>query len=137
MQRWRRKLSAASQVASGIWPGDERGLEDRSRKPSRPSALKRSTHLATVFAVVLNRRAAAAFVSPPWTTARTISSRPFGVRRAFLCVSIRSSANRCVWQNQRSRSGPNGQPPESSDLETILKAERGVAAAAARNRRLG
>src|SRR3954453_10024474 len=31
---------------------------------------------------------------PKSTTARTISSRPFGVRRAFLCVSIRSSANR-------------------------------------------
>ena len=53
-QRWRRKLSAASQVASGIWLGDERGFEDRSCKPSTPSARKRSIHLPTVFMVVLN-----------------------------------------------------------------------------------
>jgi hypothetical protein len=40
----------------------------------------------------------------------------FGVRRAFLWVSIRFSANRFVRRHQRSRSGPNGQPPESSHL---------------------
>src|SRR5262249_16681672 len=45
--------------------GDERGLEGRSRKPSAPCALKRSTHLVTVFGVVLNGHAAAVFVSPP------------------------------------------------------------------------
>src|SRR5205807_8833741 len=84
----------ASAVASGIWFGDERGLEDRSRKPSTPSAQKRSTHLPTVFGVVLNWCAAAALDKPRSATARTISSRPFGVRRAFLWVSIRSSANR-------------------------------------------
>ena len=39
--------------------------------------------LGKVFDVVLNRRAAAAWVGPLSTTARTISSRPFGVRRAF------------------------------------------------------
>ena len=42
-------------------------------------------------------RAAAALDMPPSTTARTISSRPFGVRRAFLWVSIRSSANRFLF----------------------------------------
>src|SRR6266508_5678685 len=94
VRRSRRKLSTASHVAGGIWTGDERGLEDRSRKPPTPSARKRSTHLPTVFGVVLNWRAAAALVIPRSTTARTISSRPFGVRRAFLWVSIRSSANR-------------------------------------------
>jgi hypothetical protein len=36
----------------------ERGLEERSRKPSTPSTLKRLTYLATVLAVVLNWRAA-------------------------------------------------------------------------------
>src|SRR3982074_1974938 len=69
--RRRRKASTAVQVASAVWPGDERGLEDRSRKPSAPSALKRSTHLATVFGVVLNGRTAGAFLSPPRTAART------------------------------------------------------------------
>src|SRR5262249_52259230 len=49
VRRSRRKFSTASAVASGIWPGDESGLEDRSRKPSTPSAQKRSTHLPTVF----------------------------------------------------------------------------------------
>src|SRR5262249_51737442 len=95
-------LSAAltAQVFDGvgcgkrIWVGDERGLEDRSRKPSTPSAQKRSTHLPTVFGVVLNWRAAAALDMLRSAMARTISSRPFGVRRAFLWVSIRSSANR-------------------------------------------
>ena len=63
----------------------------------------------TVFGVVLNWRAAAAWVSLQSTTARTIASRPLGVRRAFLWLSIRSSANRFVWRHQRPRSGPNGQ----------------------------
>src|SRR5215831_15831710 len=108
--------STAAHVASGVWLGDERGREDRSHKPSTPCARKRLTHLATSFAVVLNWRATAAPLSPPSTTVRTICSRPFGVKRAFLWVSIRSSPNRCVSQPQRSRSGPNGQPPESSHL---------------------
>src|SRR5262245_57682304 len=94
VRRSRRKLSTASQVASGIWTGDERGREDRSRKSPTPSARKRSTHLPTVFGMVLNWRAAPALVIPRSTTARTSSSRPFGVRRAFLWLSIRSSANR-------------------------------------------
>jgi hypothetical protein len=32
------QLSTASAVASGIWLGNERGLENRSRKPSTASA---------------------------------------------------------------------------------------------------
>src|SRR5262249_22167074 len=84
VRRSRREFSRPSAVAGGIWLGDERGLEDRSRKPSTPSAQKRPTHLPTVFGVVLNWRAAAALDMPRSETARTISSRPFGVRRAFL-----------------------------------------------------
>jgi hypothetical protein len=53
-----------------------------------------SDPFATVFGVVLNRRAAAVLLSPPSTALRTIASRPFGVRDAFLWVSIRFSANR-------------------------------------------
>jgi hypothetical protein len=52
--RCRRKASTATHVAGGVWLGNESGLEERSRKPSMPSARKRSTHLATVPGVVLN-----------------------------------------------------------------------------------
>jgi hypothetical protein len=45
-------------------------------------------HLATVFGVVLNCRAAAASLKPPSVTLRTIASRPFGVRGAFLWLFI-------------------------------------------------
>src|SRR6202047_1503549 len=83
VSRCRRKASITAQVAGAVWLGNERGLEERSRKPSTPSARKRSTHLATVFAVVLNWRAAAALLSPA-STHRTMASRPFGVREAFL-----------------------------------------------------
>ena len=69
-----------SAVAREVWLGDESGLEDRSRKPTTPSASKRATHLATVLGVVLKRRAAATLLSPWSTTERTMSSRPFGVR---------------------------------------------------------
>jgi hypothetical protein len=88
-----RKVSTAAQTAGAAWLGDECGLDERSRKPSTPSTSNRSIHLPTVFDVVLNRRAAAAFNSPQSTTARTIISRPLGVKGAFLCVSIRFLAN--------------------------------------------
>src|SRR5580698_9045904 len=82
-----------SHVASGVWPGDEWGRDGRSCKPAAPSARNRATHLATVFGVVWNARAAAAFDEPPSITLRAIASRPLGVSEAFLCVSIRFSAN--------------------------------------------
>jgi hypothetical protein len=82
------KASTAAHVAGGVWLGNERGLEERSCKPSTPSARKRPTHLATVFGVVLYRPVTAALLNPPSTTARTIASRPRGVRRAFLWLFI-------------------------------------------------
>src|SRR6266436_4479812 len=115
--RCRRNASIAEYVAGAVWLGKEWGREERSRNPSTPSARKRLTHLATVLAVVLKWRAAAALFRPPSTTLRTIASRPFGVRGAFLWVFIRSSGD---WlklrQLQLPRSGPDGQPPESSHL---------------------
>src|SRR3984893_18874380 len=86
--RCRRKASTLSHVAGGVWPGDEWGRDERSCKPAAPSARNRATHLATVFGVVLNPRAATAFESPPSITPRAIASPPLGVRDAFLCVSI-------------------------------------------------
>jgi hypothetical protein len=51
---WRclRKASTVAQTAGVAWLGEECGLDDRSRKPSAPSASNRAIHLATVFAVV-------------------------------------------------------------------------------------
>src|SRR5262249_16119293 len=116
--RCRRNASTPAHVAAWVWLGNKWGREERSRNPSTPSARKRLTHLATVFAVTLNWSAAAAFVRPPSITLRTMASRPFGVRGAFLWVSIRSSRD---WlklrQLQLPRSGPDGQPPESSQIE--------------------
>ncbi len=91
--RCRRKASTAAQIVGVVWLGEESGLEERSCKPSTPSASNRLVHLATVLGVVLNRRAASALDRPPPITARTIMSRPLGVKGAFLCVSIRASAN--------------------------------------------
>jgi hypothetical protein len=54
VRRCRRKFSMTALVAGDVWLGDERGLDERSRKPFTPSALNRSTHLATVFGVVLS-----------------------------------------------------------------------------------
>src|SRR6185437_1518583 len=85
--RCRRKASTAAHTPGVVWLGDECGLDERSRNPSTPSASNRSIHLPTVFGVVLNRRAAAGLDRPSSTTARTIISRPLGVKGAFLCAS--------------------------------------------------
>jgi hypothetical protein len=55
--------------------------------------------LATVFAVVLNWSAAAAFVRPASITLRTIASRPFGVRGAFLWLFIWSLRGKLKLRN--------------------------------------
>ena len=104
-------------VASGIWLGDERGFEERSRKPTTPSALKRATHLATVFGVVLNWRAACSLAQPVVHNGADHVLSTFG-REASIVVGVHSVPRRIVevWRHQRSRSGPNGQPPESSQL---------------------
>ena len=79
-----RKASTLSQAAGPVWLGDERGRDERSCKPATPSARNRATHLATVFGVAWNARAAAAFDEPPSITLRAIASRPLGVTEAFL-----------------------------------------------------
>src|SRR3984885_6997369 len=106
-------LPPAAHAAGAVWLGDESSLDERSFRPSTPWARKRSTHLPTVLGVVLNWRAAAALGSPQPRTARTLISRPFGVKGAFLGVSLRSPRTTEVWRHQRSRPDPNGQPPES------------------------
>src|SRR5262245_41300702 len=59
----------------------------------------------------------------PLATCRTIRSRPRGVSRAFLCTFIRSSESLKSQQPQRPRSGPDGQPTESSQLALIAVAQ--------------
>jgi len=66
------------------------GREDRSRKPSTPSARNHLTRMATVLAVVLNWRTAAALLNLPSTTLRTMTSRPLGLRDAFFCTGSRA-----------------------------------------------
>jgi hypothetical protein len=103
-------------AAGGVWLGDEWGREERSPKLSMPSASKRSTHLATVFGVVLNRRTAAA-----WSNRHP---RP----RASSLLDLWASGWQCcaytfgpgriarAWQLQLAHARPNGQPDESSHL---------------------
>src|ERR1700676_509777 len=116
--RWRRNASITAHVAGSVWLGNERGLEERSCNPSTPSARNRLTHLATILGVMLNWRAAAAWLRPPSITLRTIVSRPLGVRGAFLWLFILVSPwNTEASQPQLPRFRPDGQPPESSHLE--------------------
>ena len=49
-------------------------------------------------------------------TARTISSRPFGSGEHSYGCPFGPPRIAEVWQHQRSRFGPNGQPPENSQL---------------------
>src|SRR5258708_13002041 len=85
--RCRRKASTAVHLDGGVWLGNERGLEERSRNPSTPSARKRSTHLATVFGGVLNWRTAGGLRTPPLPPPVTIAPPPLWPRGAFLCCS--------------------------------------------------
>ena len=59
---------------------------------------------------------ATAWASAALSTARTSRSRPCGVSRAFLWMFIRSSGDTEASQPQLPRSGPDGQPTESSQL---------------------
>ena len=104
----------AAHVGGGVWFGDEWGLEERSRKPSIPSARKRATHLATVFGVVRYRRATVTPLSPSSTTARTIESPPFGVSERILWPVHSVPPNR--------RSFDNLSFPGRGRMDNLLKA---------------
>ena len=106
VRRWRRNLSTASAVASEIWLGDERGFEERSRKPTTPSALKRATHLATVLGVVLNWRAAAALLSPLLHDGADHVLSTFG-REAGIVVGVHSVPRRMLRSGDISVPGPD------------------------------
>jgi hypothetical protein len=97
--------SIFSMTSCGVGWRSRCGRELRSSSPARPSTLYRASHLRTVRGKTPTANAAA-FGACPLSTWRTIRSRPFGVRRAFLWMSIRSlgeiteasqpSAS-CVW----------------------------------------
>jgi len=111
------------------------GLDERSRKPAKPSMRKRSTHLATILGVVWKARAAAAFARPP-SPGRLRSRCP----PSPLDLSASGTHSRAcpfgspriteVWRHQPSRLKPNGQPPERSQLGR----EGGIAATSRTNR---
>lgn len=69
------------------------GRDDRSAMPAVPSARKRAVQRATTFDVTPYIRAASALEQAPSITARAISSRRRGVKRAYLWMFIRSSEN--------------------------------------------
>ena len=78
--------------------------------------LYRVSHLLTVRGQTPTANAAA-FGVCPLSTWRTIRSQPFGVSRAFLWMSIRSSGESLKLRNLSFlRPGPSGQPIESSQL---------------------
>jgi hypothetical protein len=90
-RRCRRSAMIWSTTSGDVGLRNRRGLEDRSSRPPGPSARNRLTHLPTVFTVVENAAATVADASPA-STRRTISPRPVGVSRAFLCTSTRLSS---------------------------------------------
>jgi hypothetical protein len=99
------------------------GRGERSCKPAAPSARNRATHLATVFGVVLNRRAATAFESPPSNHAArhrlSTSGRKGGILVRACACPFGSPRIPEVWRHQRSRLKPNGQPPERPQLSYV------------------
>jgi hypothetical protein len=105
--RCRRNASITEYVAGAVWLGKEWGREERSRNPSTPSARKRLTHLATVLAVVLKWRAAAALFRPVpvvnqiriywWCSPpRTGRQRMCPVRSTARETGVSFSKDRCV-----------------------------------------
>src|SRR4051794_5423133 len=77
--------STSAHVAAGVWPGYEKGLEERSRKPPAFGA-ECLIHLAKVFGVVLNCRAAAALVSPLSTKATDPSPLDLSASNEHSCA---------------------------------------------------
>ena len=75
-----------------------------------------ATHLPTVLPVTPMAVATAVGAWPSASTRRTSSARLCGVRRAFLWMFIRSPVDTEASQPQLPRSGPDGQPIESSHL---------------------
>ena len=76
--------------------------------------MKRATHLRAVRGQTPAARATACGVCPPSTIARTMRSRPSGVRRAFLWMFIRFSEESLKLRNS-SFLGPNR-------MDNLLKA---------------
>ena len=91
VKRWRRRADHLLDNGRGVGCRSRCGRDERSSNPARPSALKRATHLRTVRGQTPAARAAASGVCPLSTIARTMRSRPSGVRRAFLWMFIRFS----------------------------------------------
>jgi hypothetical protein len=92
VRRRHRKAPTLAHAAGAIWLCDEPGRDERSCKPVAPSLRKRATHVAPVFGVTLNWRAAATGLKPlqqqraPWPLDLLASEEhscgcPFGSQR--------------------------------------------------------
>src|SRR6478672_8225367 len=111
---WRclRKASTAAQTAGAVWLGDERGFDERSCKPATPDPFGDRLRRR----VELPRRSHLRQTAFNHATRHRLST--FRRKRRIL-VRVHSASPRIteVWRHQRSRLKPNGQPPESSQLE--------------------
>src|SRR5580704_16416483 len=119
--RWRRRLAMRSTTSGGVGWRSRWGRELRSCNPARPSCWKRSAHLRPVRGQTPTASLAASGVCP-LTIILASRSRPCGVRRAFLWMSIRLSQGTLTSrQHQLPRPEPDGQPTESSHLKHRLR----------------
>jgi hypothetical protein len=117
VQRWRRSASMRSITGCGVGWRSRWGRELRSCNPAHPPSLKRRTHFRTVRGQTPTA-SLVAFGVCPLRTMLTKCSRPSGVRRAFLWMSIRLPQGPLNSRQAQlpSPPGPNGQPIESSHL---------------------
>ena len=110
-----------SAVARGIWLGNERGFEERSRKPTRPSSVEARDPFGDGLRCGVEAACGCGLAQAVVHNGADHVLSTFG-REARIVVGVHSVPRRIVevWQHQRSRSGPNGQPPESSQLAMQL-----------------
>ncbi len=90
-RRWRRNSPIRATICWGVGRLRRRGREERSAKPAPPCPAWRAIHLRSARGHTPAARAAACGLCP-LATCMTTSSRPIGVKRAFLGTFIRSSS---------------------------------------------
>src|SRR5439155_1686578 len=101
-------------VAAGVVRGLWCGRDDRSAKPS--GLVPRPTHLRIVRSVTWKSVATRRAERPSSSTWRATSSRPRGVKRAFLCTFIRAPSWDVVmaWQPPTSLSWSGWTTPQTT-----------------------
>jgi hypothetical protein len=117
VQRWRRSRPISSTTTRGVGCRSRCGREERSCNPSNPSQRYRSTHFRTVRGQTPAASATASGVCP----LSTLSYNPLSTarREPGILVHVHPVLPRIAEasQLQLPRSGPGGQPNESSQLD--------------------